>query len=57
MLKGQELGRRYWWDFLGEKGRVGGIKMSGDIERKLEVQDGEEVMSHDRMQITINGLI
>lgn len=31
--------------------------MSGDIERKLEVQDGEEVMSHDRMQITINGLI
>lgn len=32
-------------------------EMPGDVERKQEVQDGREVMPHDRMYINVNGLI
>ena len=31
--------------------------MPGNMRRKQEVQDGREVISHDRTEIDVNGLI
>lgn len=45
---------RYSLDFQGEKGSGGGgrnlntLETPGDMKRKQEVQDGREVMPHDR---------
>lgn len=57
------------WDFWGEKGRKGETDVHGRSQEiwrgnrtckmgvKQDMQDGSEVMPHDRMSITINELI
>lgn len=59
-MNGQQFGRRYRCDFQAERGRGEGVQAQeepGDVKKNEEVQDGKEIMLHDRLQNNISGLI